>query len=100
MKGHKLVYCIFFFLWACQSFEKTPKTAQDMLEKAQSQAKRGYYIEALDTILKLKYQFPYSTQAEKADLLKADVSFDQTEWESASKAYQTFIQLHPLKFRS
>ncbi len=95
MKGYKLVYCIFFFLWACQSSDKTPKTAQDLLEQAQSQAKRGYYVEALDTILKLKYQFPYSAQAEKADLLKADVFFDQTEWESAGKAYQTFIHLHP-----
>ena len=97
MKGYKLVsgIIIFCFLWACQSSDKTAKTAQELFEKAKNQAKRGYYVEALNTILKLKYQFPYSTQAEKADLLKADVFFDQTEWESAGKAYQTFIHLHP-----
>lgn len=86
---------LFCFLWACQSVNKEAKTAQAMLEKAQSQAKRGYYVEALDVILKLKYQFPYSTEAQKADLLKADIFFDQMEWESASKAYQNFIHLHP-----
>lgn len=94
----RVIYFIIisFFLGACQSADKTTKTAQELLETAQSQAKRGYYVEALDTILKLKYQFPYSTQATKADLLKADVFFDQQEWESAGKAYQNFIQLHPL----
>jgi len=87
-----IVSCL---LLSCQSFNKNAKTAPELLEKAQSQASRGYYTEALDTILKLKYQFPYSDQAKKADLLKADVFFDQSEWESASKAYQSFIQLHP-----
>ena len=95
---YKSVYWLMIscFLWtSCQSLNKPAKTAQEMLEKAQSQAKRGYYAEALSTILKLKYQFPYSTQAEKADLLKADVFFEQMEWESAGKAYQNFIHLHP-----
>lgn len=96
MKGSLLYWLIaFLLLSACQSFNKEAKTAPEMLEKAQSQADRGYYIEALDTILQLKYQFPYSDQAKKADLLKADVFFDQQEWESASKAYQNFIHLHP-----
>ena len=97
MKGYKSAcgFVIICSLWACQSSDKTAKTAQELLETAQSQAKRGYYVEALDTILKLKYQFPYGPQAKKADLLKADVFFDQTEWESAAKAYQTFIHLHP-----
>ena len=93
----KLVYVIIIscFLLACQSFNKDAKTASQLLEKAQSQSKRGYYVEALDTILKLKYQFPYSSQVEKADLLKADIFFNQMEWKSASKAYQNFIHLHP-----
>lgn len=97
MKKYKLIYglTILCFLWACQSFNKNAKTAKEMLEKAQSQANKGYYAEALSTILKLKYQFPYSVQAQKADLLKADVFFDQMEWESASRAYQNFIHLHP-----
>ena len=97
MKRYKLVYWLIIscFLLACQSFNKDAKTAPELLEKAQSQADRGYYLEALDTILKLKYQFPYSAQATKADLLKADIFFDQSEWESASKAYQKFIHLHP-----
>ena len=97
MKKYNIVYglIIFCFLCACQSFNKDAKTAPELLEKAQSQADRGYYVETLDTILKLKYQFPYSSQAKKADLLKADVFFDQSEWESASKAYQNFIHLHP-----
>jgi len=97
MKRYKLVYWLIIscFLSACQSFNKDAKTAPELLKKAQSQANRGYYVEALDTILKLKYQFPYSAQAKKADLLKADVFFDQGEWESATKAYQNFIHLHP-----
>ena len=97
MKRYKLIHALimFCFLCSCQSFNKDAKTAHEMLEKAQSQANRGYYLEALETILKLKYQFPYSTQAAKADLLKADVFFEQMEWESASKAYQNFIHLHP-----
>ncbi len=97
MKGHKSAcgFVIACFLWACQSTDKTAKTAQELFEKAQGHAKRGYYTEALEAILKLKYQFPYSVQAKKADLLKADIFFEQTEWESAAKAYQTFIYLHP-----
>ena len=87
------------FLWillpACGLLDKEAITDQQLFEKAQKQSKRGYYIEAVQTILKLQHQFPYSPYKPQSDLLRADVFFDQREWEQARLAYKKFIDLYP-----
>ena len=89
-----LLFLIILFS-ACQNFQKKTLNAKELFEKTKSQAKRGYYIEALEGISKLKYQFPYSPYSVKADLLKADIAFDQGEWEQALKTYEIFSDLYP-----
>ena len=92
----KHILIIFIFcLPACQSLKKTSDTAPALFQKAEKKAKRGYSIEALDTILELKHQFPYSPESALADKLKADIFFEQREWSQAEQAYQNFMNLHP-----
>ena len=78
----------------CQTTSKV-HTAQELFDKAKKQIKNGYSVEALETISKLQYRFPYSPLNAKADLLKADMAFQQNEWEKAYQYYQTFLKLHP-----
>ena len=92
---NKILLLLMLCLNACQSFQKKTLSAKELFEKTKSQAKRGYYIEALEGISKLKYQFPYSPYSIQADLLKADIAFDQGEWGQALKTYEIFLELYP-----
>lgn len=97
IKKRKIIFLLISFLpiLHCSNLNKKPETDQDFFEKAQGQFKRGLYLEALDTILELKYQFPYSPYSVSGDLLTADVHFDQRDWPMAQKAYRMFIDLYP-----
>ncbi len=75
--------------------KKEVVSAESLFKKAEAQAQRGYYIEAGESILKLKYQFPYSVYVAQVDLLKADMLFDQRAFLEAQKSYQTFVRLYP-----
>ena len=87
---------IFVFLFcACANLEPHQETAEAQFEKAQKQAKKGYYPEALASILKLQHQFPYHAVSVLGDQLRADILFDQREWMGAIQAYQAFINLYP-----
>ena len=89
------VFCLIFFLFHCTSVEKETVSAKSLFQKAQAQTQRGYYEEAGEVILKLKYQFSHSEYVAQADLLKADMFFDQREFLEAQKSYRNFIHLYP-----
>ena len=92
----KKLFVFIFIFTACQTTkDEQSQTAKALYEKAQKQSKRGYYLEAQETISKLTYQYPYSPFSVKAELLKADSAYEQADWEQAEKAYQVFIELYP-----
>ena len=89
-----LIFCLVLLNIHCQSIDKEV-TEKSLFEDAQRQARRGYYVEAAETILQLKYRFPYSSYTPQTDLLRADMLFDQAEFLDAQKSYREFIRLYP-----
>jgi len=93
----KFSLLFFFVLVSCQTAKKPEETtAQELFLKADKQSQRGYYLEAIETLSKLKHFYPYSELGPRADLLKADMAFKQSEWKQAEKSYQDFQALYPL----
>ena len=93
--NYLLIFCLSSFFLHCTALKKEKPSAQSLFQQAQKQAQRGYYLEANQVILKLKYQFPYSEYVSQSDLLTADILFDQTEFHEAQKSYRKFISLYP-----
>ena len=92
----KFILFIFFFFLACETTDKERSlTAQELLAKAERQSNRGYYLEAIETLSKLKYLYPYSEFGSQADLLKADMAYKQSEWNQAEQSYRNFQALYP-----
>ena len=87
-------FIAFLVMVGCQTTSSN-HTAQQLFNKAKKQVRNGAYIEAVETISRLQYRFPYSPLNAKADMLKADMAFKQNEWEKAYQYYQTFLKLHP-----
>ena len=90
-----LLIFLSFLTVHCQSVQKS-MAEKALFERAQSRAKRGYYVEAAEAILQLKYRFPYSSHIPQTDLIRADMLFDQGEFLDSQKSYQNFIRLYPL----
>ncbi|MFW5887271.1 MAG: outer membrane protein assembly factor BamD [Bacteriovoracia bacterium] len=103
MKFKKIFPPIFFALLAitllfssCATEETKGKTAAEVLYKdAMDLMDSGRYIMATEKLNQIKSKYPYSFYATHAELLLADILYDQENYVEAAAAYLLFRDFHP-----
>ena len=87
---------LLFLLLACSSDKPDGKTEAEILYKeAQELIEAERYILATEKLNQIKTQHPYSFYATPAELLQADVLFNQENYVEAAAAYLLFRDFHP-----
>ncbi len=79
----------------CSGRNVDENNPQALLDDAEIDIKDKRYLQALETLKKVKNKFPYSNLSKLAALRIADVNFLQEEFVEAATAYETFRDLHP-----
>lgn len=69
--------------------------AEVVYKEAQDLVKAGRYLLAIEKVNIIKTQFPYSFYASYAELLYADILFEQENFEEAAGSYILFKDFHP-----
>lgn len=95
---NKLNFCLMFVLLlaSCASKKPVGKTeAESLYLEAQQLMEKKRYIAATEKLNTIKTQHPYSFYAVPSELLLADVSFLQENYEEAAASYIIFRDLHP-----
>ena len=91
-----LILTLTLLLTACGTRRPKGKTAAENLYRdAMEYKKSGRFLLALEKINALKSQYPYSYYATPAELLQADILFDQENYTEAASAYILFRDFHP-----
>jgi outer membrane protein assembly factor BamD len=84
------------FLLSCASDEQKGKTeAEKLFKEAQELVKAERYILATEKLNLIKTQHPYSFYATPAELMQADILFEQENFVEAAAAYLLFRDFHP-----
>lgn len=87
---------VFGFLFSCATERPEGKTeAQVLFKEAQDLAESGRFIMATEKLNKIKSQYPYSYFATHAELLAADILFQQENFAESAAAYILFKEFHP-----
>ena len=87
---------IFVFIISCASEKPTGKTEAEVLYKeAQILVKDERFLMATEKLNNLKNQYPYSFFATPAELLQADILFQQENYIDSAVAYILFKDFHP-----
>ncbi len=79
--------------WGAQTRKDLPPEV--LYQQALEQVEDGAYEPAQKTLDFLRDQYPFSKFAVEAELLEADMLFDQEKYEEAAAAYRAFEELHP-----
>lgn len=83
-------------LTSCSTTRPEGKTEAEILYKeAKLLAEDGRYILATERINTLRSQFPYSFYATHAELLQADILYQQENYVESAAAYILFRDFHP-----
>ena len=81
---------------SCASKRPTGKTEAEILYKEALELKEdGHYMMAMEKLNNLRSKHPYSYYATHAELLNADILFDQESYKEAASAYIVFRDFHP-----
>lgn len=84
------------FMIACSSKDVTGKTeAETLYKQALESFQNERYLVATEKLGQLKGQYPYSYYATHAELLQADILFQQKSYAESTSAYLTFRDAHP-----
>ena len=87
--------CLFVLL-SCSTPRPSGKTEAEVLFKeAEMLVTDGRYLMATEKLNSLRSQFPYSYYATHAELLQADILFEQESFVEAASAYILFKDFHP-----
>lgn len=87
---------IIVFMSACSSDKPEGKTEAEILYKeAQELMKAERFILATEKLNLIKTQHPYSFYATPAELLQADVLYEQENYIESAAAYLLFRDFHP-----
>ncbi len=102
MKILKSVFlALLLLLVACATQRPSGETEAEVIYKeAQALVDDGRYLLATEKLNTLRSQFPYSFYATHAELLLADVLFNQENYTEAAAAYILFRDFHPKHERS
>ncbi len=94
---HKIFLAILsIVIISCASEKPTGKTEAEILYKeAQILYKEERFLLAIEKLNTLKNQYPYSFYATPAELLHADILFEQENFVESAAAYLLFRDLHP-----
>jgi outer membrane protein assembly factor BamD len=85
---------IFFF--GCSTDRPTGKTEAEVLfQEAKELREDGRYLMALEKLNLIRSQYPYSYYSTHAELMSADVYFEQENYAEAAAAYIVFKDFHP-----
>ena len=92
----KYILIISLFVIGCASKRPSGKTEAEVLYKESLELKQdGHYMLAMEKLNTLRSQYPYSYYATHAELLNADILFDQESFKEAASAYIIFRDFHP-----
>ena len=92
----KITILLIILLTGCATEKPTGKTEAEILFKeAKSLIADEHYILATEKLNRLKTQYPYSFYATPAELLQADILFNQENFTDAAAAYLLFRDFHP-----
>lgn len=81
---------------SCSSERPTGSTEAEVLYKeAKDLISKSRFIQATEKLNQIRSQFPYSFFATHAELLQADVLFEQQSYAEAASAYILFRDFHP-----
>ena len=87
---------LLFLLISCASDKPEGKTEAEILyREAEELMKAERFILATEKLNLIKTQHPYSFYATPAELLQADILFDQENYIEAAAAYLLFRDFHP-----
>ena len=98
MRAPKALTALFILLLsACAGVQenKTETTPEALYAEAQAEAKNKAYERAQKILERIRDDFPFSKVAVDAELLGADLAFEQEKFEEATAAYKSFEDLHP-----
>lgn len=85
-------------LLACagpQTADRSLETPDGIFGRAQASVQSKDYEEARKLLDRIRDEYPFSKFAPEAELLGADVAFQQGKFAEASAAYRSFEDLHP-----
>lgn len=92
----KLILPSLILLSSCASDESTITGGpEEMFKAAEAQIADESYLEAEDTLNKLRTEFPHSKYAIEAIVKEADLYFDQGDFLEAASGYSVFVELYP-----
>lgn len=87
---------IFGLLFSCASKRPEGSTEAEVLYKeAKYLISKSRFIQASEKLNSIRSQFPYSYYATHAELLQADILFEQENYIEAASAYILFRDFHP-----
>ena len=85
-----------FVLASCSTVRPKGKTEAEVLFlEAKFLIEDGRYLMATEKLNSIRSQFPYSYYATHAELLQADILFEQDNYVEAAAAYILFKDFHP-----
>lgn len=91
-----LACVVTLLLSGCSSTRPEGKTDAEVLYKeAQELVKDKRYLLATEKLNQIKSKYPYSFYAKHAELLQANILFDQENYVEAAAAYVLFRDFHP-----
>ena len=96
MKSFLFLSIIFYLLASCSHDRPKGDTEAEILYKeAQQLVEKERFLLAIEKLNIIRSQFPYSYYATHAELLNADVLYNQENYVEAAAAYIMFKDFHP-----
>lgn len=96
LKHVSVLLFILVLFSGCSSDEISGKTEAEVLYKeALDYFERGRFLLATEKVGQLKSRYPYSFYSTHAELLQADILFEQENFVEAAASYIVFKDLHP-----
>lgn len=89
-------FFVLLFVFACSSDKPSGRTEAEVLFKeAEELMKAERYILATEKLNAIKTQHPYSFYATPAELMQADILYEQESYVEAAASYLLFRDFHP-----
>ena len=85
------------FLLSCSHTQKGETTsAKSIYELALKQKEKSRFVEALETLRKLRKHFVHSSYSARARLLMGDIYFEMADYTLAEEEYKRFLKVYSL----
>ncbi|TDJ05093.1 MAG: outer membrane protein assembly factor BamD [Deltaproteobacteria bacterium] len=92
----KKIICIMLLIFGCATERPAGKTEAEVIYKeAMQYMKDGHYLAATERLNLIRSKYPYSFYATHAELLYADILYEQDNYVEAGAAYLLFRNIHP-----